>query len=222
MKSREMKTVARTLFILSVFLLSTLLHPPSVPAQSQPLSLTWAFIVAGSGGPDRVIDVAKKPVIHSGERMRIVVERRTPCHVYLFLLDAHDELAVLCPPPPSFSERAKEAKIELPREGEWYTVDESIGIETFSLLVSSRPLESLAKAARAFAEKPQSAEAKAAVLEEIKKARRSHSSLASVVEKGVPMAGTLQTRSAQSAPQGEATEVKAQEFYAKTIRLRHE
>jgi hypothetical protein len=217
-----MKKVAKALFILSVLVLPALLQPRSSLAQAQSLSLTWAFIVAGSGGPDRVLDAAKKPVIHSGERMRIVVERRTPCHVYLFLLDSHNELTLLYPDPPFFSEKAKGERIELPGGEEWYTVDKSTGEETFHLLVSSRPLEPLAKAARSFARKPESPETKAAVLVEIKKARRSHSSLASVVEKGVSIAGTMQTRSAKSVPQGEATEVEAQEFYAKTIRLRHE
>jgi hypothetical protein len=217
-----MKKVAKALFILSVLFVLALLQPYPSFAEAQSFSLTWAFIVAGTAGPDRVLDVAKQPVLHSGDRMRIVIERKSPCSIYLFLLDSHDELTLLYPAPPAFSETPNGAKIELPGKEEWYTIDNSEGMETFQLLVSSRPLEPLEKAARSYTRQPESMEMKAVVLEEIKKARRSHSGLASAVEKGISIAGTMQTRSAQSSPQGEATQVEAREFYAKTIRLPHE
>lgn len=192
----------RIYFILSVLFLLTLLHPwPSLAQKKCICSLTWAFIVAGVGGPDRVLDVTKQSVIYSGDQLRIVIDLETSQgYVYLFLLDSHGEFTIL-----------QGKKIEFPREGEWFTVDQSTGTDTFYLLASLYSLDSLAKAVRTYAEEPKSAEEKAAVLEEFEKARHSYTE-PYVQERGVPIEGTI----------GEATRVKAAAFYAKIVQLRHE
>jgi len=194
----------RKYFILIVFFLLTLLHPWSSLAQTKCLCLTWAFIIAGVGGPDRVLDVTKEPVIHLGERLRIVIKPSTHCDVYLFRLDSRGELNILC------SIRGY-TDIELPREGEWFKVDQTTGIETYYLLATVFELDALEKAVKIYAEKPKSTEAKESVMVEFEKARRTYLE-PHVKEEGVQIKGIS----------GDATRVNAGVFYTKTMRIRHE
>jgi hypothetical protein len=194
----------RDYFILFAFFLFTLLHPCVSLAQTKCLCLTWAFIVPGDGGHGRVLDVAQQPVIHSGDNLRIVIKPSTHCDVYLFRLDSHGELTILC------SMRGY-TDIELPREGEWFKVDQTTGIETYYLLATVFELDALEKAVKIYAEKPKSTEAKESVMVEFEKARRTYLE-PHVKEEGVQIKGIS----------GEATRVNAGMFYTKTVQIRHE
>ena len=54
------------------------------------------------------------------------------------------------------------------------------------------------------------------------RAIQDHSDLATVTERGVAIAGAMNTRGPLDEIDGMATEVVAEEFYGKSLRLRHE
>jgi len=196
-------------------------------AQSQggaPLSLKWAFIGLEKGGQKRVIDFAASPSVRAGDRLQVYIEALTSAHVYLFLYDSNKDLTLLYPEnprAPAASGGEGGGRI-LPAEDEWFTFDEATGEEQFYLLASVKRLSRLEDLTAAWVRNQKSAEAKARVLEEIKAQRRLHSGLTAAVEKGVPMAGTFQSRAMASEILGEATLVEAKGFYARTLRFAHE
>jgi hypothetical protein len=196
-------------------------------AQSQgsaPLSLKWAFIRVEADGQRRVVDFSKSPSVGSGERLQIYLEPVSRSYIFVFLLDSQKDLTLLYPDDaraPAAGGGDGAARL-LPGEREWFTLDESRGEEQFYLIASAKRLKRLEDLTAAWERNPKSADAKALVLEEIKALRRSHSSAAAAVEKGVPMAGTFQSRSVAPDILGEATFVETREFYSKTLRLPHE
>ncbi len=196
-------------------------------AQSQggaALALKWAFIGLEKGGQKRVIDFAANPSVRAGDRLQVYLEALTSAYIYLFLYDSNKDLTLLYPENP----RAPAAPVGegggriLPAEDEWFAFDATAGEEQFYILASAKRLSRLEDLTAAWARNQKSAEAKARVLEEIKAQRRLHSGLTAAVEKGVPMAGTFQTRALAPEILGEATLVEAKGFYARTLRLAHE
>lgn len=196
-------------------------------AQSQggaALSLKWAFVGIEKSGQKRVIDFATSPTVRSDDRLQVYIEALTSAHVYLFLYDSNKDLTLLYPENP----RAPAAPVGagggriLPAEDEWFAFDAAAGEEQFYLLASVKRLSRLEDLTAAWVKNQKSAEAKARVLEEIKAQRRLHSGLTAAVEKGVPMAGTFQSRAMGPEFLGEATLVEAKGFYARTLRLAHE
>lgn len=187
------------------------------------LSLKWAFIRLEEGGQRRVLDFSASPVVRAGDQLQVYIEPLTRMHAYLFLFDSRRDLSLLHPPDPrSPPAQAGQGGVTLPGDEQFFTIDEKTGEEQFFLLASAIRLSRLEDLTAAWLKKPGSAEAKARVLEEIKEQRRRHSSLTAAVEKGVPMAGTFQSRAIRPDVLGEATLVEASEFYARTLRLVHE
>ena len=56
----------------------------------------------------------------------------------------------------------------------------------------------------------------------MRRAIQEHSDLATMTERGVAIAGAMNTRGPLDEIDGIATEVVAEEFYGKSLRLRHE
>jgi hypothetical protein len=196
-------------------------------AQSQAgatLALKWAFIGLEKGGQKRVIDFATSPTVRAGDRLQVYIEALTSAHIYIFLYDSNKDLTLLYPENPRApaAPGGEEGGRILPGEDEWFAFDAAAGEEQFYLLASAKRLSRLEDLTAAWVKNQKSAEAKARVLEEIKAQRRLHSGLTAAVEKGVPMAGTFQSRAMGPEFLGEATLVEANGFYTRTLRLAHE
>jgi hypothetical protein len=196
-------------------------------AQSQAgatLALKWAFIGLEKGGQKRVIDFATSPTVRAGDRLQVYIEALTSAHIYIFLYDSNKDLTLLYPENPRApaAPGGEEGGRILPGEEEWFAFDAAAGEEQFYLLASAKRLSRLEDLTAAWVKNQKSAEAKARVLEEIKAQRRLHSGLTAAVEKGVPMAGTFQSRAMGPELLGEATLVEANGFYTRTLRLAHE
>lgn len=214
--------------LLSAGLVVPLLIGFSVPAASAQgtgaqLSFKWAFVRLAEGGQEQVVDFSTHPVVRAGDQLQVYLEPLSRIYLYLFLFDSSRDLALLYPPAPRASPATAGETIFLPGEGRWFTIDEKTGEEQFFLLASAARLPRLEDLTSAWLRKPGDAEAKARVLDEIKDLRRRHSAVTGIVEKAVPMAGTFApNRGPAPAISGDATEVEAEGFYARTLRLKHE
>ncbi|MCX7038232.1 MAG: DUF4384 domain-containing protein [Spirochaetes bacterium] len=196
-------------------------------AQSQggaTLTLKWALIGLEKGGTKRVIDFSATPSVRAGDRLQVYIEALTSAYVYLFLYDSNKDLTLLYPEAPRAPALpgGEGGGRLLPGEEEWFAFDEARGEEQFYLLASTKRLARLEDLTAAWVKNTKSAEAKARVLDEIKAQRRLHSGLTAAVEKGVPMAGTFQSRALKPDIIGEATLVEAKGFYIRTLRFAHE
>jgi len=165
-------------------------------ASGAPVSLTWAFVRLEKDGGKTVVDFSAHPIVRAGDRLQVYIEPLTRMHIYLFLFDSSRDLSLLYPPAPRSPPVPGGAGQGwmLPDKEQWFTIDEKTGEEQFFLLASTARLSRLEDLTAAWLKNPKSADAKARVLDEIKEQRRRHSSLTGQVEKGVPMAGTFQSR----------------------------
>ena len=220
---------ARGAALVAAAAISLLLGVPGFrgDAQSQAgaaLALKWAFIGVEKSGQKRVIDFATTPSVRAGDRLQVYIEALGSAYVYLFLYDSNKDLALLYPQSPRAPAlpAGEGGALMLPAEEEWFAFDEARGEEQFYLLASAKRLSRLEDLTAAWLKNAKSAEAKARVLDEIKALRRQSSGLAAAVEKGVPMAGTFQSRALRPEIIGDATLVEAKGFYARTLRFAHE
>jgi hypothetical protein len=95
------------------------------------------------------------------------------------------------------------------------------GQEKLYLLASPARLTGLEKLTATFLENPDNTNHRADVIKELKLLRRRHSSLAQKTETSVPVAGTIRSRGARTGS-FEATQVNADGFYSRILRLNHE
>lgn len=190
------------------------------------VNFTWAFIHKKPGEPyGRILDFKQKPKVSSGDKLQIVLNLTSQSYIYLYLLSSSNELDLVFPDSLSFyTENKADAEFYLPGKTEWFSVDDTKGTEKFFLLASSTRLVELEQQTEDYLVSGKNPEKKATLIASIKKLRKSYSKLASIAEKGVPIAGTFRTRGHGdiSVVLGDAVEVKTEKFYGKTIRLKHE
>lgn len=110
----------------------------------------------------------------------------------------------------------------IPSEKEWYEFDHHTGTEILHLLASRERLLDLEEITKKYlnAEPKEKSELRLSVLAEIKKMRKENSSLMTPAEKPVSIIGSFRGKPG-SGLESLATEVKAESFYGKTIRIEH-
>ncbi|MBE0584304.1 MAG: DUF4384 domain-containing protein, partial [Desulfofustis sp.] len=64
--------------------------------QAADVAFRWA-ILAEAEGVLQPLDFSSPPVVHSGTPMKFYLEHLDNCYIYLYLLDAGDQLAALFP-----------------------------------------------------------------------------------------------------------------------------
>lgn len=190
------------------------------------VNFKWAFIYKKTGEPyGRILDFNEKATVNSGDKLQVMLTPITQSYMYLYLLNSSNELDIIFPSDLAFYDKNKLGEESyLPAKDKWYSIDEAKGTERFYLLASSSRLTELEKATEEYLASGKNNDQKAALLDLMKSLRSANSTLASIAEKGVPIAGTFRTRGHGdvSVVLGDAIEVNAEKFYSKTIRLKHE
>jgi hypothetical protein len=198
-------------------------------AEEATLAFNWAFVKRAANGSAVPIDFKERVNIASGDLFKIHVQPVANAFIYLFLQDAQGELDMLFPE--SFDAFGGGSYLKtpvfIPAGEDWFTLDNAKGTERFTLLASTERLKQLEALILAF--KKTAADAKAtaaakagarqAVLDELQRLRKAHSSLAAAAEKPVTIAGG--TRGINEAVQKLATRIEAAGFYWKNFRLDH-
>ena len=217
--------MTKTFFALLAILLLLTISIDSILAQNRnDVSFKWAFIHRSADGKKKIIDFKKRPphTVTSGDNLQVYIQSSVNIYIYIFMLDTQKDLFLILPEHPDFyaESELELSEIYLPSRNDWFTWDEARGTERFYMLASSQRLTRLeAKTAR-YLNSQQDKVLKAGLLEEIELVRKQKSDLTTVTEKPVAIAGTIKTRGTSMA--GMATLVEAQDFYAKTLRLKHE
>ncbi len=190
-------------------------------AAATPVRFKWAFVHANQRGVARVVDFDAQPTVASGDTMRVYFQPLEGAYIYLFFLDTSKGLQLVFPPSADFYDRAVEMGHEyfVPETGR-FLMDDHPGTERFYLFASPQRLRELEQLTAAF-QADGAPERKARLLDALVATQRQHSDVAMAAEKGVPIAGTVVTRSAPEVT-GHATLVEAAGFYCKVLRLKHE
>lgn len=178
----------------------------------------WAFeALVTEGNVTRQVPIREDMTLKTGDQLKMFIELRTPCFVYVIHHGAQGEVQLLFPSNArQFTADYQPAKLyEIPPQDGWFRLNEHAGRETFYLVASAQRLLDMEKlldtyAAAKPAEQPPMA---TNILTELRNMIRQHRS-AVPPGRPVPIAGNMR--------QGvEGLEVTAANFYSKTFTIEH-
>ncbi|MBE9521711.1 MAG: DUF4384 domain-containing protein [Proteobacteria bacterium] len=191
----------------------------------------WAFgAIVGSTEDRRLVAITRDTVLKTGDRLKLLLQLKNRCFVYLFYRTAEDEIYLLFPYTlQQFDTDYKtDKKYYIPKGGTWFELDRNVGLETFYLLASAKrllKLETLYKEYSSVSDKKKK-DLTSQLLSEIRKIKRKHRKLASPAERPIAIGGKIRgvVKDDQSAfPDIDpiASEVSTSNFYGKTFTIDH-
>src|SRR5262245_25160143 len=182
------------------------------------VSFVWAFeALVAEGNVTKQMQIKEDMKLKTGDHLKMFVELRKPCFVYVIHHGAQGEVQLLFPyNTQQFTVDYQPAKLYgIPPADGWFRLNEQAGRETFYLVASAQRLLDLEKlldtyAAAQPAEQPQVA---TNVLTELRNLIKQHRSS---VPPGrpVPIAGNMRRGI-------EGLEITASNFYSKTFTIEH-
>ena len=195
------------------------------------VSFRWAFgAMVGQKGDRRLVAITRDTVLKTGDRLKLLLQLKNRCFVYLFYRTVEDDIFLLFPYTlQQFDTDYKtEKKYYIPKGGTWFELDRNVGLETFYLLASAKrllKLETLYKEYCSVSDKKKK-DLTSQLLSEIRKIKRKHRKLASPAERPIAIGGNVrgEVKDDQSAfPDIDpiASEVSTSNFYGKTFTIDH-
>ena len=196
------------------------------------VSFRWAFgTMIGSKDDRRLVAITRDTVLKTGDRLKMLLQLKNRCFVYLFYRTAEDEISLLFPYELTLFDTDYKTgeKYYIPKGGTWFELDKNIGLETFYLLASAKrlhQLEALYTKHDSVAGEEKKKLAKQ-LLAEIIKIKRKHRKLATPAERPIAIGGNVRcaVKDEQSAfPDIDpiASEVSTSNFYSKTFTIDHQ
>ncbi|MGH7799742.1 MAG: LysM peptidoglycan-binding domain-containing protein [Thermodesulfobacteriota bacterium] len=193
----------------------------------------WAFVTRiDPDGRNQVVNIAKDALredfrasVSEADKMGIYVEPGENTYVYLYLLDSRKNLELIFPT--SMNKDTLESEFT-PRKGtyipgkyEWFTFDENRGTETFFLIASKKRVTRLEGLTKNYLDADESDKelAKQKLLDEITGVKKDFA-FKTTLERPLSYGGIIRGLEIDIARL--AVEVEAENFYSKTIRVRHE
>jgi hypothetical protein len=182
------------------------------------VSFVWAFeALVAEGKITKQVSVKEDMTLKTGDQLKMFVELRKPCFVYVIHHGASGEIQRLFPyDTQQFTTDYQMAKIyEIPPNDAWFRINEQAGRETFYLLASGQRLTDLEQLLATYtagqpAEQPLAA---TNILAELRNLLKQHRSS---VKPGrpVPIAGNMRKGI-------EGVEITAPQFYIETFTIEH-
>ena len=203
----------------------------NIHSEEENIYFQWAFGALKVKGNDHVlIPISKDTTLNSGDRLKIFIELKKDCFVYLIYHGSNDSLEMLFPR--NFQEFVNGHNIlgknYIPQGNQWLELDQHAGLETFYLLASAqrlKHLESLFNQYRS-SQPTLKKELKQKILAEIKNLQWQHRNFKKHAERPVSIIGNLRgtgevDRSYSFDVADLATEISAQNFYSRIITIDH-
>jgi hypothetical protein len=191
----------------------------------------WGFgVLAGEGENRKFVSVTKDTALKSGDELKMVIELKKECFVYLIHESPEGEIDLLFPY--ELKQIAKDylpgKNYYVPRGRAWFTLDSTRGRESFYLVASVErltDLESLIEKYGASKEAIKPAIARD-VTTEIRNLKKKFRTYATLAERPISIGGQVRGRvSAAEAQRPDvatiAIEISASNFYSKTFTIDH-
>jgi len=182
------------------------------------VNFVWAFeALVMEGNVTKQVLIKEDKTLKTGDQLKMFVELRKPCFVYVIHHGAQGEIQRLFPyDTQQFTTDYQTSKVyEIPPDEARFRVNEQVGRETFYLLASAQRLTDLEKLLETYAATQQGEQAQAAtnVLAEIRNLIKQYRAS---VQPGrpVPIAGNMRRGV-------EGVEISAPNFYSKTFTIEH-
>jgi len=182
------------------------------------VNFVWAFeALVMEGNVTKQVPIKEDMTLKTGDQLKMFVELRKPCFVYVIHHGAQGEIQRLFPyDTQQFTTDYQTSKVyKIPPDDARFRVNEQAGRETFYLLASSQRLTDLEKLLETYAAAQPAEQAQAAttVLAEIRNLIKQYRAS---VQPGrpVPIAGNMRRGV-------EGVEISAPNFYSKTFTIEH-
>lgn len=195
------------------------------------VSFRWAFgAMVGSKDDRRLVAITRDTVLKTGDRLKLLLQLKNRCFVYLFYRTAEDEIYLLFPYKLKLFDTGYKTgeKYYIPEGRTWFELDKDVGLETFYLLASAKRLHQLEALYRKYDSVAGEEKKKLAkqLLAEIKKIKRKHRKLATPAERPIAIGGNVRgvvkdEKSTFPDIEAIASEVSTSNFYGKTFTIDH-
>jgi len=196
------------------------------------VSFRWAFgAMVGADNDRRLVAVTRDTVLKTGDQLKMLVELKERCFVYLFYHTGEGEVAMLFPYDLKQFDTNYQTlkKYYIPQGKRWFVLDEEIGLETFYLLASANRLVALESLYMEYIgpdtkRKPGIAEK---ILKKIRQIKKKHRKFATSAERPIPIGGNvrgIKTRPGEHSPDIDsiAAEGSSTHFYSRTFTIDHQ
>ncbi|HEY7492252.1 MAG TPA: DUF4384 domain-containing protein [Candidatus Tectomicrobia bacterium] len=211
------------LWALALLGLALTWRPDMASAQAQNeenIDFLWAFVaLVDTGSAKKQLSITQDVTLKTGDQLKMSVEPRKPCFVYVIYHGSQGEVRQLFPyTPQQFTTDYQPAKkYDIPPGDAWFRLDDQVGRETFYLLASAQRLSELETLLENYTAAPAAEQSQLAtnIVAEIRDMRRRQRQLATPAERPVPIAGNMRE-------DAQALEIKATNFYSKTFTIEHE
>ncbi len=203
-------------------------------AQSGPSKTEITFLISFGAqleaqGGGKVVPVQTESVLHTGDRLKLFIEPKSPLFLYLLHIGAKGELALLHPLSLQSARIDPGAPKFIPEGNRWFELDNQAGQEKFHLIASAEKLDRLEElcARHMTLKEPTEVQSSSeAILHEIKQLRQQNQQLTAPAEKPVRIGGSVRgQRPAASSVIPDithlATEVTAAGFFSRTFTIDH-
>jgi hypothetical protein len=214
----------RLLCALALLSLAVAWHPGMASAQAQDeenIAFLWAFVaLVDAGSVRKQISITQDTTLKTGDQLKMSVEPRKPCFVYVIYHGAQGEVRLLFPyDKQQFTTDYQPAKkYDIPPGEAWFRLNDQVGRETFYLMASTQRLTELETLLDAYAAAPPAEQPTQAthIVAAIRDLKRQYRQLAAPAERPVPIAGNM-----RPVEPVQALEIKATNFYSKTFTIEH-
>jgi hypothetical protein len=182
----------------------------------------WAFgALVGGENPPRLIAITQDTMLKTGDQLKMLVELKKPCFVYVIHHGPQGEVHWLFPvsTPQLEADYQTAKRYDIPPGDAWFKLDEQVGREAFYLLAAAERLTDLEALLSTYATASRSEQSQIAthIVGEIREVRKRYRQFATLAERPVPIAGNLRGPDVGDL----AVEIAAQNFYSKTFTIEH-
>lgn len=225
---------------MSIFLLfysgTALFQVSTVYAQQEiekNIGFRWAFgAMVGANEKKKIVSVTQYTTLQTGDKLKMMVEFKRRCFVYLFFNSNDEKLSMLFPEKShqDFKGYKLGEKYFLPSGNKWFTLDKKVGLEKIYLLASTERLVNLEELFDQYeiAKRDEKQEFANRVLTEIRKIKKQHKKFTSSAERPVPIGGNVRGDLNLNKEfvrflsiDSIAYEVSAADFYSRTFTIDH-
>jgi hypothetical protein len=182
----------------------------------------WAFLQNSQNNKISSLNLNMDTSVKKGDRFKVYLAPTKNEFIYLLLFDSQNELVSLFPS--QDHDKLTDNDYIIPGVNRWFVLDGNTGTEVFYLLVSKKRLinleNQLGQLKKSIAKKTViKEEIKQSILLEIKNLIQENSKYTILAENPVVNTGTVKSKNEYDPF---ITEVKAESFYYRIIKLKHE
>lgn len=230
-----MRTHHRSLFqVLSYIVLSVIIVNVSYSQTEESGNVKFNFAFGAMTGHMKhreFVSIKKDTVLHSYDSLKLMVELKSKCYVYIIYSNTDGTLELLFPYnlKQFTSDYSLDKNYYLPPGKEWYVLDNKTGEEKFYIVASAQRLADLEAALEKYsaAKDSEKKDMGKMVVEKIKETRKKYKNYTTLAERPISIGGNIRSidTNAQAGPRDVAefaTVISAKNFYSKTITIDHQ